>query len=259
MKTQKKDAATASKPSNVSQSLRSTMKGDKAGGLRSEFGLRLHDVLQSLADPERALGAKAYMRNQYEFFGVPAPDRRRAVGELVKDIGLPSPEQLESVVKELWDAPQREMQHSAMDLMERSAKRSREEDINLYEYCIVHKSWWDTVDFLASHPVGAFFKQHPETRLKRVKSWITDDNMWLNRTAIIFQLSYKKTTDLELLERAIVPHLKSKEFFLQKAIGWALRQYSYTDADYVRDFLDRHQLAPLSVREALKAIRRDGL
>ncbi|MEZ4888313.1 MAG: DNA alkylation repair protein [Chitinophagales bacterium] len=119
------------------------------------------------------------------------------------------------------------------------------------EFMIVHKSWWDSVDTTAKW-VGVFFKKYPTMTKPVTKRWITSDNMWLQRMAIIFQLAYKKDTDVDLLFEYVLRKSDSKEFFIQKAIGWALRQYAKTDANAVWRFVDVTDLAPLSRREALK-------
>ncbi len=216
----------------------------------------LTTVFREAADPERAVGAAAYMKNNFEFFGIPAPLRQSIVREALREQGLPEAADMAMIVRKLWSLPQREFQYAAMDISQRMVRKVDEHSIVWHEECIVQKSWWDTVDYLAARIVGPHFVRFPEQRLKTVHRWIGADNMWLNRTAIIFQLGYKANTDLRLLEQAILPHRGSKEFFLRKAIGWALRQYSYTDADYVQRFVERVELHPLSVREALKGIRR---
>ena len=212
--------------------------------------------LSAHADAELAKGMKAYMRDQFEYFGIKSPIRRQIVRSFFKEQGLPELELKNRIIQELWSQPQREAQYAAMDICDRFSKKAHEGDIELYENLICTKSWWDTVDAIAAHQVGAYFKQRPKEVKSFVQRWIHCDNMWLNRTAIIFQLGYKSATDLELLRSAIMPHIESKEFFLQKAIGWALRQYSYTDEAWVRDFVNEVSLKPLSVREALKALLR---
>ena len=116
---------------------------------------------------------------------------------------------------------------------------------------IVHKSWWDTVDATAKY-VGVFFKKHPHLTKPTTLRWITSDNRWLQRMAIIFQLAYKKETDVDLLFEYVLRKADSEEFFIQKAIGWALRQYAKIDAAEVKRFVEVTDLKPLSKREALK-------
>ena len=122
------------------------------------------------------------------------------------------------------------------------------------EYCIVHKSWWDSVDHLAGYCLGPYFKLFPHQLPAVTDRWNESDNMWLQRSSIMFQKAYKKETDVALLKKYILHCKDSKEFFIRKAIGWALREYSKTDPDWVIKFVERHPLSPLSKREALKRI-----
>lgn len=222
------------------------------------YSQRLRELYQQHADPTIAKGAKAYMRNQFEFMGIPAPLRRQLNKGFLQSHPLPQPPELYTLVHHLWTEEEREFQYFAMDSLYTLRKRWQEDILQLFEHCVVQKSWWDTVDFIASKLVGEYFRRFPEQMYPRVLSWIGHKNMWLNRTAIIFQLSYKKNTDCALLTEAILRHAASKEFFHQKAIGWALRQYSYTNSAWVERFIADHTLQPLSVREGLKAIRRNA-
>lgn len=124
--------------------------------------------------------------------------------------------------------------------------------IPLLEWLITTKSWWDTVDALATKSVGAVAKKYPETIPETIEGWAYGEHLWLRRTAILFQLKYKAETDEELLYRYIEQNADSKEFFIQKAIGWVLREYSKTDPDSVRNFIETHPLAKLSIREGSK-------
>jgi 3-methyladenine DNA glycosylase AlkD len=120
------------------------------------------------------------------------------------------------------------------------------------EYCLVHMSWWDSVDGIASEWLGLYFKTFPEQIIPVTSKWIASNNIWLQRSCILFQKTYKKTTDIQLLGKYILHCSHSKEFFIQKAIGWALREYSKTDSNWVTAFVAKNPLAPLSKREALK-------
>ena len=126
--------------------------------------------------------------------------------------------------------------------------------INLMEYMIVKKSWWDTVDHAASDLTGPYFKLFPEQIIKITGRWNGSDNFWLQRSSIMFQKKYRKDTDTLLLSKYILLHTDSKEFFIQKAIGWALREYGKTDQAWVKRFVQQNKLSPLSKREALKSI-----
>jgi 3-methyladenine DNA glycosylase AlkD len=147
---------------------------------------------------------------------------------------------------------EREYQYLAIELMYRKRKLWTGDWLDLIETLILTKSWWDTVDGLAAKIAGTYFLRFSEFKEERIHRWIHSDNMWLNRSAIIFQLKFKDEVDTQLLTKSILPHIKSREFFHEKAIGWALRQYSKFNPDWVRDFLVEYQLRPLSIREASK-------
>jgi 3-methyladenine DNA glycosylase AlkD len=151
--------------------------------------------------------------------------------------------------------PQREFQYLALGLISKFEKKVDEGFITTLEYLITTKSWWDTVDTIAGHPVGMMFKRFPKVKAKYLKKWRTSDNFWLRRTTLLFQLGYKEETDFELLCELIKDNLGSDEFFINKAIGWALRQYAHTKPEPVRKFVKAtKELHPLSQREALKNI-----
>ena len=203
---------------------------------------------------DRADAMRAYMKNHFEFLGVAASQRKAVEKAFYKQYGLPKYEDLADIVTEAWATDEREIQYFAMDLVERMRKQWQPDLLVLIEMMIVKKSWWDTVDFVASHLVGQYFERFPTEMVAKTTVWNTSDNMWLQRTSIIFQLFYKEKTDTSLLFAHINTHTESKEFFLQKAIGWALRQHAYTDAALVKDFVARTDLANLSRREALKRL-----
>lgn len=127
--------------------------------------------------------------------------------------------------------------------------------LKTFEWMIQQNSWWDSVDTIASRLAGEYFKKFPQQKEAIVLGWSNHENMWLNRTAILFQLSYKSETDEDLLFQVIKQHLHSGEFFIQKAIGWALRQYAYTQPESVKQFVAANELKPLSKREALKHLK----
>jgi len=204
------------------------------------------------ADATKAAGMKAYMKNMFPFLGIQKPARDAITKKWFRDIGnLNWKEQLD-VANRLWKKEQREFQYVAMQLLFKNKKTWTEESIDYFEKLVLSKSWWDTVDFIAANLIGMYFEKFPRKKKKRIKLWKNSGNMWLNRTAILFQLKYKNKTDEALLKECIVPHLNSGEFFIQKAIGWALRQYAYTKPDFVLNFVKEHSLKPLSRREALK-------
>lgn len=209
------------------------------------------ELFEEYADKENALGAKAYMRNQFEFFGLKAAVRRMIIKEYLKN-DLPPENQLQTIIKELWQLPQREYQYFGITLIASYKKKWTTNFIPLLDFMISHKSWWDSVDGIASEISGPFFTKHPELIKKTTKHWNASENYWMQRSSLLFQLKYKNKTDVLLLGKYIVKLSTSKEFFIQKAIGWVLREYSKTNPDWVIDFVDQNSLSALSKREALK-------
>jgi 3-methyladenine DNA glycosylase AlkD len=149
--------------------------------------------------------------------------------------------------------PQREFQYAAIGLVGRLEKQLMAKSVRTLEYMLTHKSWWDTVDSIAGGTVGAYFKRFPDVRETYLAKWRASENFWLRRTTILFQLNYKKETDFDLLCEIIHENLGSNEFFINKAIGWSLRQYARIDPKAVKKFVNvTKELNPLSRREALK-------
>jgi 3-methyladenine DNA glycosylase AlkD len=216
----------------------------------------LRDLLARHADPANAGPMRAYLKDRFPFFGVKSPQRMALVRAFIVERGLPRPEDVEHVALRLWDAPERECQYAALDLIERSSKRLPPEAMNWLERLIVTRSWWDTVDSLSSPIVAGLFRRHPELTRPWVDRWRVADDLWLRRTALLFQRVYKRETDAALLFALVEENRSSREFFIQKAIGWALREYSKTDPAAVERFVAATPLAPLSRREALKWVSR---
>ncbi len=207
------------------------------------------------ANASNAMGMKAYMKHHFEFLGIKSPERKVLSKEALNKINLPAMNECEAIVKKLWELPEREFQYFAMDLLEKRKRQMERHHIHLLEHLIVNKSWWDTVDLLASKLVGHYFQQFPSQIESITNRWMASGNMWLQRSCILFQLKYKADTNTKLLTRFILQCHTSSEFFLQKAIGWALREYAKTNPQYVINFVAKHALAPLSKREALKHIQ----
>ena len=152
----------------------------------------------------------------------------------------------------MWALPQREFQYAGVGLLAKFEKTLPAEFIETIETLLVTKAWWDTVDSIAGGTLGVHFKRHPAVREATLAKWRQAENFWLRRACLLFQLNYKKETDFELLKALIRENLGSKEFFINKAIGWALRQYSRLDPQGVREFVAQTPLNPLSAREALR-------
>lgn len=218
------------------------------------YVIPLKALFEQNADPLQAAPMRKYMREQFEYLGIKSPQFKVLLKQHLSRHGLPPVTDLNSIVRELWALPEREFQYLGVSLMGRLENQLRPKSTRTIEYAITHKSWWDTVDSIAGGTVGTHFRRFPDVRDQYLAKWRASDNFWLRRTTILFQLNYKKETDFELLCDIIRENLGSKEFFINKAIGWALRQYAYTDPKAVRKFVTSTSLHPLSRREAMKHI-----
>jgi len=201
-----------------------------------------------------ALEQKAYMRNQFEYFGLKAAERRAIQKPFLINAYLPEKEKVPALVIFFWNKPQRDFQYFGQELVFKYVKQLEKDDIELFEYMVIHKSWWDTVDFIAVKLMGVYFKKFPKQRGIYVKKWLATGNIWLQRSALLFQLKYKEDLDTRILSETINSLLGSKEFFINKAIGWVLREYSRANPKWVVDFSNRTDLNPLSKREALRLL-----
>lgn len=217
-----------------------------------EYVFRMSEMLQQHADETRAAGASKYMKNQSAFFGVPSPLRKEILKNFIQRYGLPSPESLESLSQHCWQHPKREMQYCCMEIIYRLKRKLTPDDIPLFEQLILTKSWWDTVDFIAPNLAGMVMLSNPEIVPHTISRWQQHNNMWLRRSAVLHQLKFKKNTNQELLFSVCASLAHEKEFFIRKAIGWALREYAKTNPEPVKEFVSRVSLSPLSQREALK-------
>ncbi|UVI29988.1 DNA alkylation repair protein [Paenibacillus spongiae] len=223
--------------------------------MNSAYVNQLEEWLRSEANPENAGPMSAYMRNLFPFLGLKNPERVILTRSFLLEYGMPADDELERVVRELWLLPEREFHYTAMQLLEKRLKQSEPEWIELLQWMITEKSWWDTVDLIAGKLVGGLFTRYPELIPVYTDMWIASDNLWLRRSAILFQLHYKDNTDQELLFEYIRRCEGEEEFFIRKAIGWALREYSKTNKEAVIRFVSETELSPLSVREALKWVK----
>lgn len=210
--------------------------------------------LKVLSEPEKTPGMEAYMRNKFSFVGVSSQKRKIILKELQTIPNIKDSSALIPLVNRLWLQPEREYQYIGMDLLLKHANSLNSEHIPFVLQLIESKSWWDTVDMLASGVLGNILFRNTQIMPSLFETLNNSSNFWLNRTAIICQLKFKDKTNIALLESAILPHIQSNEFFIQKSIGWALRQYSKTNPIYVIDFVNKHSLKPLSKKEALKHI-----
>lgn len=194
---------------------------------------------------------KAYMKDNFEYLGIKTPLRKELSKEFLKEKSKDKSIDKE-LVKELWNNEYREFQYVAIDYLIKQKKKLQKEDVLFIKELIITKPWWDSVDLIASHLAGELFKKYPELIDEYILSWSTDENIWLRRTAILYQLKYKEDTNREILEKVIKDNIEDKEFFIEKAIGWILREYSKTNKEWVREFVDNNSLSKLSTREASK-------
>lgn len=197
-------------------------------------------ALRPLADPARAAGMSAYLRGQFPFLGIAAPTRRSATKEVLRERRKALDREF---VAECWSAAEREFQYVACDHLRDAPLHA--DDVAWLRTLIVRKSWWDTVDSLA-RPIGR--AATPE----QMRAWARDEDRWVRRVAILHQLGRREATDAGLLAEIIEVNLGSGEFFIDKALGWALREYSKTAPGWVRDFLATHEVSALTRREGLR-------
>lgn len=214
----------------------------------------LQILFEQNADDSLARQAAAYMKDNNVYYGMMTAIRRELTATFYKENGLPNAEDLNKVVLNAYEQPQREFHLFAIELLYKQKKQWDENKIDLFEKLIVQHSWWDSVDFIAIKCVGHFAQKYPEKAKTKIDLWSNSSNMWLNRTSIIYQNSYKAKTNQEVLFRNIKKHNHRNEFFIRKAIGWALRSYADTNPKAVIDFCESTPLKPLSLKEALRKV-----
>lgn len=212
----------------------------------------IFEIFRSAANPEKAVSMSAYMRNQFPFLGIQTPERRRLSRDFLKTVSKTEVDW--GFIFKCWQQPEREFQYLAMDYLAKRKPLLTACDVPNLRELILRKSWWDTIDGL-DVIIGDIALRYPEVNDTLLK-WSLDENFWLRRIAIDHQLARKEKTDTRLLEQIIVNNLGQTEFFINKAIGWSLRNYSKTNPDWVRAFIDRHgsKMAALSIREASKYV-----
>ncbi|GIN42002.1 DNA alkylation repair protein [Heyndrickxia sp. FSL W8-0496] len=195
-----------------------------------------------------------YMKNNFKFFGLRAPLVKEVFKNFISYYSIQQNE-LKDLITYLWVKEEREYQMIAILFLNHYKKWLREEDLTLIQYCITHKSWWDSVDSIATNILGHYMKTYPQHIHPTTEKWLESNDIWLQRSILLFQLKYKTNTNLSILFNSILFLKDSKEFFIQKAIGWALREYSKVDSEKVIQFVESTDLAPLSKRESLKWIK----
>jgi len=217
------------------------------------FITQLENTFIEKSDPENAFAMAKYMRNKFDFFGIKTPKRRQLLKEICKENEQEVATNIRSIATLLFEKTQREFHYCAIEILTKELNKNyKKEDVKLIEKLITTNSWWDTVDGISKNILGQYLTEFPDCTASTISKFSDADNMWLNRSAILFQLGYKDKTDFGLLKVICIKHKSSSEFFIQKAIGWALREYAKTNPKAVKKFVATNDLKPLSRKEALK-------
>jgi 3-methyladenine DNA glycosylase AlkD len=207
---------------------------------------------QEIANPDRAKQMKAYLKGKFAFYGISAGERRRVQKECFLKMNAKS-EPLDLLfVRACWEEDERECQYLAIDYLRLKQKELNESHIPMLIDLVLSKSWWDTVDMLASAVLGGILLGKPELMTRYPDQWIESENFWLRRTAILFQLKYRDDMDFERLKRYCLENQNEKEFFIRKAIGWILREASKHNPNKVKMILSAGDFSGLTIREATK-------
>lgn len=227
-----------------------TLSKDQLHPLTQKIRLALADA----GDPANAVPMQAYMKSTMPYRGVKSKPFKEITKRLYKESPLHDYSEFETVVRELWDADFREERYAAIGLCEYHKKFQTLEALSLYQFMISTGAWWDLVDVIASHLLGGLLKRYPSEMKPVLCGWINDENIWIRRSALLAQLSFKQDTDEEMLFDFCRKRMDEKEFWIRKAIGWVLREYSKTHPDSVGRFVEenRNSLSGLSLREASK-------
>ncbi|WP_299441987.1 DNA alkylation repair protein [uncultured Aquimarina sp.] len=223
-----------------------------------QFISELISKFESNVNEENALAMEAYLKNLFSLYGVKAPLRKQLLKQTVQEYKSElSHKNIIPIVTNLYNKPKRELHYCAIELADKFLKKKYKiQAIDFIKDLIITNSWWDSVDFIAKHILGNYLIQFPDEIGRIITMFSSSENMWLNRSAILFQLGYKDKTDATILFDICLEHKSSSEFFIQKAIGWSLREYSKVNPDEVVSFVTTAGLKPLSQKEALKRINK---
>ncbi|WP_137596739.1 DNA alkylation repair protein [Paucilactobacillus kaifaensis] len=202
-------------------------------------------------NPDNATAMERYMRNRFSFLGLKTPERKKQSKPLLQTSKSRDITTIRQWIAELYARDAREYQYIAIELADKNIKKFQLADIIFLRQFVTKKSWWDSVDSLRA-VFGKYIKLHPNDKATVFALFYKSDNMWERRTSINLQLMEKENTDTKMLSESILFDQTTDEFFIQKAIGWSLRQYAKTNPDWVITFLNEHQLSNLAVREATK-------
>ena len=217
------------------------------------FTLALENAFAANKNPENAFAMAKYMKNNFSFFGIKTEERRRIFKEIWKENKLEITANARAIAFDLYSKQEREFHYCAIEILIKECKGNyKKEDIKWIEKLISNNSWWDSVDTIAKNILGQYLLEFPLETKKVIERFSNSTNMWLNRSAILFQLGYKEKTNSDFLFSECLKQADSKEFFIQKAIGWALREYAKSNPEAVKEFVKTSDLKPLSTKEAMK-------
>lgn len=220
-----------------------------------EYAAFILERFLEAGDPIRAEQQRAYMRHKFDYCGLGAPKWMAMLKEIFATHGMYTGKELKAFVECCFEQEYREMHYAGLEMMQRQLKLQNKSWIRVLEKLIQTHSWWDSVDWLAKL-TGIYFKKYPDLQHPYARKWIASENIWFQRVAIIHQLLWKEETNEALLFELIRKRKDSKEFFIQKACGWALRQYAKRNPKRVEWFLKNHILSALTIREARKQLDR---
>jgi 3-methyladenine DNA glycosylase AlkD len=219
------------------------------------FILALENAFKQNENPENAFAMAKYMKNNFSFFGIKTEERRRIFKEIWKENKEEVFADARRIALELYSKQERELQYCAIEILIKELKGNYKKDhIQLIEKLITTNSWWDSVDTIAKYILGEYLLEFPLETKNVIERFSNSTNMWLNRSAILFQLGYKQKTNIDFLFSECLKHSHSNEFFIQKAIGWALREYAKSNPEAVIEFVKSDNLKKLSSKEAMKNI-----
>lgn len=212
--------------------------------------MNIFEIFYASRNEENSIKMAAYMKNKFKFLGISTPERRRLSKDFFKQRKKDITFDWKFIYK-CYEMPEREFHYLALEYISQLKHLLIPEDISKIEKLIITNSWWDSTDCLDAI-VGYMCLEYPQLKDTAILKWINCDNIWLKRVAIDFQLQYKEKTDTEILSKAILSNCNTDQFFINKAIGWSLREYSKTNKEWVQNFLNENKLSKLSIREASK-------
>lgn len=214
---------------------------------------QLETTFQTHENKENSLAMAKYMKNHFAFYGIKTTERRLLFKEIWNANKDEIKKDVQNIATSLYTKKQRELHYCAIEIVIRECKGNyKKSDIDFIEKLLTTNSWWDSVDTISKYILGQYLLEFPDAVEDTIEKFSNSDNLWLNRSVILFQLGFKEKTDFDLLKAICLQHENSTEFFIQKAIGWSLREYAKTNPHQVIDFVTHSNLKPLSKKEAVK-------